>query len=191
MAGKSVRREVVLTPEFRVSFPYVFQPSKNLQDPTKPGKYSLTMLFTEKTDLTALKKAVADVMTQQFGPDKTKWPKIRMPFRDQSEKADRFQGYTPGAMFITATSKDRPGVVDAKVAPIIDPSAFYAGCYARATVNAYYYDQAGNKGVAFGLANVQKTRDGDSLGGRPSAESQFSAVDESGNGADAMADIFR
>lgn len=191
MAGNgNARSEQVMTPEFRVSFPYVFEPSKNMADPTKPGKYAVTMLFSKETDLAPLKQAVAAVMTEKFGADKTKWPKVRLPFRDQADKADKFKGYEPGAVFITATSKERPGLVDNAVVKIIDPSAFYAGCYARATVNAYYYDQAGNKGVAFGLRNIQKTRDGEPLGNRSNPEADFQPVAgaaPTGNGLD---DIF-
>lgn len=178
MAGeKSVRSEKLMTPEFRVSFPYVFEPSKNMADPTKPGKYAVTMLFQKGADLREMQKAVADVVVQKFGPDKAKWPRLRLPFRDQADKADKFKGYEPGAVFVTATSKDRPGLVDASVTKIINPEDFYAGCYARATVNAYYYDQAGNKGVAFGLMNIQKTKDGEPLGDRANAEADFQPVE--------------
>ena len=40
----------VMTPKFRVSFPNVFHPGKPV-DPTKPGKYSVTMLFDKDANL--------------------------------------------------------------------------------------------------------------------------------------------
>lgn len=178
MAGeKSARSEKVMTPEFRVSFPYVFAPSKDREDPTKPGKYSVTMLFSKEADLKPLQQAVFDVMVQEFGPDKAKWPKIRMPFRDQADKAEKFKGYEPGSVYITATSKDRPGLVDQSVTKMINPEDFYAGCYARATVNAFYYKKRGNEGVAFGLGNIQKTKDGEPLSGRANPEADFQPVE--------------
>jgi hypothetical protein len=53
---------------------------------------------------------------------------------------------------------------------------FYAGCFARAEIIAYAYDQAGNKGIGLSLQNVQKLRDGDRLGGRKDAADVFDAV---------------
>lgn len=166
----------VLTPEFRASFVYVFTPQKS-DDPTKKPKYSVTMLFPKNADLSLLKKAVQDVMVEKFGQDKAKWPLLRSPFRDQKDKADKYKGYEPGCICITATSIDQPGVVDANVQRIINPSEFYSGCYAVATVNAFYYDNKGNKGVAFGLRNLQKTREGDPLGNRSNPESDFTPVE--------------
>jgi hypothetical protein len=100
----------------------------------------------------------------------------------------------PDAIFITfkATEKYKPGVVDANVKDIIEPREFYSGCYARASVRAYVYDNKGNRGVGFGLNNVQKLRDGEPLGGsggpaRPSDE--FQAVAEVG-GSTGAASVF-
>ena len=76
----------VMTPKFRVSFPNVFRPGKPV-DPTKAGKYSVTMLFDKDANLEPLKKAMVDFMTKKFGPNQASWPKLsRNPFRDQGEK---------------------------------------------------------------------------------------------------------
>ena len=60
--------------------------------------------------------------------------------------------------------------------PVIDPDDIYSGCICVASVTAFAYDQAGNKGVSFFLNSVLKLRDGDRLGGGGgggSAESDF------------------
>lgn len=169
----------VMTPEFRVSFPYVFRPSKPMAGSQSDPKYTITALFAKGADIAPLKLAVKEAATEKWGADKTKWPKnLRDPFRDQGEKD--FEGYEEGAVFITATSKQRPGLVDAKVQDIIEEKDFYPGCYARATVRAFAYDQAGNRGVAFGLQNVQKLRDGEPLGGRTRPSDDFQAVGDEG-----------
>lgn len=174
-----LRDKSALTPEFRVSFPYVMTGQE--KDQVKNGvvekvvKYSVTMLFPKDADLTVLATLVNNVMTEKFGPDKTKWPKIRKPFRDQGEKADKYKGYEAGAVFSTATSNQKPGVLDVTGKRIVEPSEFYAGCYAVATVRAFYYKNTGNEGVAFGLSNIMKTRDGENIG-RASAEEEFKAV---------------
>jgi hypothetical protein len=181
----------IVTPEFRVSFPHVFAP----QEPMQPGgdsKYSIVMLFPKDADLSQLKAAANEALAREFGEDKKKWPKgLRNPFRDQGEKEKDGvlpEGYEAGAIFITATSKQKPGVVDANVQPILDSSQIYAGCYARASVRAYAYNKAGNAGVSFGLQNVQKTRDGESLTGRLKPEDEFKPVE--GAGGDAGYDPF-
>lgn len=48
----------------------------------------------------------------------------------------------------------------------------YSGCYGYVTFNFYPYSK-GMTGIAAGLANVIKTRDGESFGGRNSAQSEF------------------
>ena len=163
----------ITTPEFRVSFPNVFKPGKSMEE-GKEGKYNVTMLFDKDTDISALKAAAADACIAKWG-DKSKWPKnLRTPFRDQGEKD--FDGYVEGAFFVNATSGNRPGLVDRKLNPIIDPSDFYPGCYARASINAFAYDKAGNKGVAFGLNHIQKLRDGDPLGSFTRPEDVFAPI---------------
>lgn len=166
--------ENVLTPKFRVSFPNVFRPGKVMQPGAEP-KYSITMLFEKGADLSKLQAAAKAVCEEKWGADKTKWPKnLRNPFRDQGEK--EWPGYEAGAIFISASSKQKPGLVDEKVQDIIEEHQFYPGCYARATVRAFAYDQAGNRGVSFGLQNIQKLADGEPLGGRTNPSQDFEAV---------------
>ena len=75
----------------------------------------------------------------------------------------------------------KPGVVDQNVQPIIEAEEMYAGCYARATLTAYAFDTAGNRGVAFGLQNIQKIRDGEPFTGREKAEDEFEAIESVGD----------
>ena len=172
----------VMTPEFRVSFPNVFRPAKPMAE-GQEAKYGITMLFKKGENLDELKKAAEEAIIDKWGTDKSKWPRnMRSPFRDQGEK--EFAGYEEGAIFVTATSKQKPGLVDADVNDIIAEEDFYPGCYARATVRAFAYDAAGNRGVAFGLQNVQKLKDGEPLGGRVAASADFAPVSsgEAGGG---------
>lgn len=159
----------VMTPEFRVSFPHVFTPHTAFDG--QPAKYSLVMLIPKNADISALKKLALEAAKEKWGD---KIPKdLRNPFRDGDTK--ELEGYK-GCWFIQATTKTKPGLVDNKLTPIIAPEEFYAGCYARATVNAYAYDRAGNKGVAFGLQNIQKLKDGEPFSGRTRAEDDFDAT---------------
>ncbi len=128
-------------------------------------------------------KALIRAAVEAKFPDPTKRPKnLKNPLRDGDEDKPDTDGYA-GHFFATARSKMKPGLVDANVKPIISQDLFYAGCYARATVTAFYYDKAGNKGVALSLQNVQKLRDGEPFSGRSKAEDDFGPVESAGEPA--------
>ena len=55
---------------------------------------------------------------------------------------------------------------------IEDREAFYPGCYARASVTAYAYDNV-SKGVAFGLSNLMFVKDGERLDSRTDPTEDF------------------
>jgi hypothetical protein len=179
----------VMTTKFRVAYPKVFRAEKN--DLNGNDEFSLVALFEPGADISALEAAAKAAMEKKWGTDRTLWPAgIRSPFRDQGEKKKTVDGkvvmengkpvllpgHVAGAIFINFKSKNKPGLVDANNNDIISESEFYGGCWARATVGAYAYDQKGNKGVAFGLQNIQKLSDGEPLGGRPKASDEFAPV---------------
>ena len=80
--------------------------------------------------------------------------------------------------FINAKSKVKPGIVDADLNPIIDADEIYSGMYGRASISFYAYNTGMSKGIACGLNNIQKISDGDRLGGRASAESDFGSLED-------------
>lgn len=173
----------VITPVFRVSFPNIFEARKN--DLSGKEEYSLTAIFPKDADLTKMKAAAQEAMVKKWGADKNAWPtNIRSPFRDQAERAKTINGkqvlpdgYVAGAVFMNFKSQQKPGVVDKNVQVIIDASEFYAGCYAIASVMAFAYDNKGNRGVSFGLLNIQKVKEGDPLGTRTKPENDFAPVE--------------
>lgn len=46
------------------------------------------------------------------------------------------------------------------------------------SLNFYAFNSNGNKGIACGLGNIQKIRDGEPLGGRSSAMDDFSTEED-------------
>lgn len=169
-------RQKVMTPVFRAAFANVFKPqSFNGGEP----KYGVTMVFPKDADLKAMRQLAQKAAKDKWGD---KIPKgLRNPFRDGAEK-EHLDGFDGTVVFAAATSKYQPGVVDKDVQPIIDESEVYSGCFMRATVTAYDYDISGNKGVAFGLQNLQKIKDGPAFGGRTDATEDFDAVDSPDEG---------
>ena len=167
----------ITTPEFRVSFPHVFKPSAIKNTKADP-KFSITMLFKKTQDLSNIKLAMKHAKVEKFGPDSKSWPDgIGSPVQDGDDHPDR-EGYA-GHWVIKASSSQeyKPTVVNEEVEEIINPSEFYAGCYAKAQIYARVHDDFGNgQGVHFILDMVQKTRDGKPFSGKKSAKEVFSPI---------------
>lgn len=172
--------ENIITPEFRAAFISVFRATsmKNADGSTSKPKYSIRAVFPPTAKLDALKKEAEMVAKEKWGD---KIPKtLRSPFRINEELETPIEGIGDDwtVMSFSANEDRRPGVVDAKLQDIIDDTDIYPGAWYRAQVRAFAYDTAGNKGVAFGLQNVQKLRDDDPLGsGRIPANKAFEPVD--------------
>jgi hypothetical protein len=168
MATKSTKTKFV-TGKVRFSFVHVFEPAETLNGSMK---YSVSILIP-KTD-----KETVDRFNKAFDATKQAnaayWggsvPKnLKGGLRDGDvEKEDPVYA---GHYFINASANatNQPGVVDANLNPIIDPSEFYSGCYGRASIDMYPYDVSGTRGIAFGLNNVMKLEDGEKLGGAVSS----------------------
>jgi hypothetical protein len=74
---------------------------------------------------------------------------------------------------VNANSDTPPEIVDRSREPITDRDEVYSGVYARVSVNFYAFNSNGNKGIACGLSNIQKLRNGPRLGGKSKAEDDF------------------
>jgi len=61
---------------------------------------------------------------------------------------------------------------------VLTRSEVYSGVYGRASINLYAFSANGNKGIACGLNNLQKIRNGEPLGGKTSAENDFASDDD-------------
>jgi len=179
-------KTTITTPEFRVSYPKVFKPDMNKL--SKKLEYSVEALFPKGADMKPMQAIAEAACVNKFGADKTKWPKnIRNPFRDQAEKEKEGKladGLVKGAVFMRFKcdgEKHRPAIVGRKLEPITEEHQFYAGCWAKASVGAFAYNQAGNAGVSFGLNSLQFVKDDTPFSGRPSIEDAFEAIEEDGN----------
>jgi len=170
----------VNTPEFRANWAFVFEARKNTRDPDKRPRFELEALFAKGADLSKLKAAAEAAVKARWPEEKTRPKTLRSPFKNQSDKEQ--DGYVDGATYMKPWSYDRPAIVgpDAKT-PVFEPSEFYSGCYAIASVTAFAYPRPGvtgqEPGVAFQLNCLQKTRDGESLSGRVRADQAFQPIE--------------
>ena len=102
---------------------------------------------------------------------------IKTPLRDGDLERPDDEAYA-GCYFINANSASAPGIVDSDRQPVIDRSEVYSGVYGRASINFYAFNSNGNKGIACGLNNLQKIKDGEPLGGKSRAEDDFATDDD-------------
>ena len=164
----------IVTGEVRLSYAHVFEP--NSIQGGKP-KYSVSLIIpkTDTATITAIEKAIdtaIDAGIAKFGGKRPNKAALKLPLRDGDSERDD-EAYA-NSFFVNANSLTPPQVVDENVAPILDRSEVYYGCYARVSLSFYAFNTNGNRGIACGLGNIQKLRDGEPLGGgRISAESDF------------------
>lgn len=185
----------LITPTGVLSFPVLFTPRPVVQG--GEPRYSLNLIIDaqgQKTpEFQALRRAVAQTIDAKWGDgksrDKAFVAKLRNPFLSTADQD--YAGYDdPDAVFIRPWSKNKPGLVDAYRNEITVPGDVWAGQLVRCSVNTFAYEQSGNRGVSFGLNNVQVCRtDGVRLDGRQSASKEFGDYDDGTNaGAKQMAD---
>lgn len=164
----------VITGKVRFSYANVFVPT--LAPGATDEKYSVSILIdkTDKATLAKIEKAVAEEVEVFKSKNAGKLPKnFKYPLRDGDEDREDDPVYA-GKMFINASSKNKPGIVDANLDPLMSADEFYSGCYGRASINFYPFNVNGNSGIAAGLNNLQKLEDGERLSGGSSAEDDFS-----------------
>lgn len=102
---------------------------------------------------------------------------LKTPLRDGDAERPDDEAYAD-SYFINANSGTAPGIVDADRQPILDRSEVYSGVYGRASINFYAFNSNGNKGIACGLNNLQKIKDGEPLGGKSRAEDDFDTEED-------------
>lgn len=170
----------VVTGTVRLSYVHLFEPYA--QDSDQEEKYSCVILIP-KSDKKTLKK-IDDAIQAAAEQGKHSRFDGKIPanlattLHDGDEEGDLEKNPEyEGHMYMSISSKTKPGLVDADVNPILDSTEIYSGCYARVSINAFPYNYKGKKGVSFGLNHVQKVKDGDFLGGRSRAEDDFEPLE--------------
>lgn len=156
------------------------------------AKYSTTLLIpkSDTATLNKIKKAQQAALEKgkatKFGGSIPKLWKNTLRDGDEEMDLDKNPEYA-GHMFMAVSNTQKPGVVDQNLNPILDATELYSGAYARVQINAFPFSNSGNKGVSFGLNNVQKLADGEPLGGTAEkAENVFSAVESADDEGDSL-----
>ena len=167
----------VVTGLVRFSYLNILEP-KSING-SKP-KYSVSLIIPKSDKATLSKIHAAVKVAYEDGQGKLKGngrvvpalDAVKTPLRDGDKERPGDEAYA-NSYFINASSSSKPGIVDANLQDILAPEEIYSGMFGRASINFYAYNINGNKGITCGLNNLQKLRDGERLGGRASAASDF------------------
>lgn len=173
----NMNRTKVVTGTVRLSYANVWEP-RSINGGKEKYSASLIISKDDKETIDAINKAVDAAIEEgigKFGGKKPNKAQLKLPLRDGDEERDD-EAYK-NSYFVNANSITPPQIVDGKVQPILDRSEVYSGVYARVSINFYAFNTNGNKGIACGLGNIQKVRDGEPLGGHSSAADDFTALD--------------
>ena len=176
MANNSSRTKVITGTGTRLSYFHGWEP---VSINGGAEKYSASVLIpkTDTKTVSAINAAIDAAIEEgvaKFGGKKPNKAAIKLPLRDGDVERDD-EAYK-GHWFINANSTTAPQIVDRQVKPILDRSEVYSGCYARVSLNFFAFNSNGNKGIACGLGNIQKLRDGEPFGGKSTAADDFATL---------------
>ena len=174
-----IATKVITGPNTRWSYVNVWEP-RSINGGTP--KYSISLIIPKSDTKTVSRIQAAIEAAYHEGESRLKGngravpslSSIKTPLRDGDTERPDDPAYK-GCYFINANANSAPGIVDAACNPILSRSEVYSGVYGRASISFYAFNSSGNRGIACGLNNLQKLRDGDPLGSRASAESDFAS----------------
>ena len=174
--------KVITGPETRWSYANVWD-AKSINGGAPKFSVSLIIPKSDRKTLEKIRAAIQAAYEEGQGKLKGNGKSVpalsalKTPLRDgDTERPD--DEADANAYFVNANSSTAPGIVDADRQPIIDRSEVYSGVYGRASINFYAFNSNGNRGIACGLNNLQKIRDGEPLGGKSRAEDDFATEDD-------------
>lgn len=175
--------EKLMLKNVRCSYSAFFEPKPVSKDQDAELKYGSGFIIPkDHPQIKEIKAVIDKVGSEKFG-DAWKKIKAKKPPLYDGDAVDEDgellsdDPSTVGAYTLNARSKRKPQVVDRKVQPILDESEIWSGCYVNASVAVFAFDVDVNKGVSFGLNNVQLIKEGERLGGAPNADQEFEEIE--------------
>lgn len=161
--ANSEKSTKVMTKMVRFSYVNVFAPRGGLNG--GEPKYSVVLLIrkNDKETLDRINKAIAaateEGKTKLWGGKLPKGLKNPLHDGDLEKDGEEYENM----MFISASNKKKPGIVDADLMEIIDKDEFYSGCWGRAVIRFFPYNKNSN-GIGCSLENLQKIKDDERFG---------------------------
>ena len=174
--GIKINPTKVVTSVVRLSYANVWEP-KSINGGVEKYSVSLIIPKSDTKTLTAIQKAIDAAIEEgrgKFGGKSPNKSALKLPLRDGDIDRPEDEAYA-NCYFVNANSSTAPEIVDKARDPILNRSEVYSGVYARVSINFYAFNSNGNRGIACGLGNIQKVRDGEPLGGKTSAADDFAS----------------
>lgn len=184
-AKPKVNGTKVITGVVRLSYANLLQPKASGEG--EEPRYSAQLIIpkSEKATLKVLEQARKAAFDADGGSKLKgmKYANVRNTLRDADEEfdTDDEKPELKNCYFMNVSSKTKPGIVKRMNGANVetdDPEEVYSGVYAIVSLNFYAFNiNNKNKGLTAGLNNVMVLGYGDYLGGRASANSDFSDMD--------------
>ena len=156
MIAKIKKNGDVITGLVRLSYPHLFEKDEASE------KYSASLIIPgdDKASLKVLNEAIEKA--KEAGKS-SKWGgkipgKLTLPIHDGDSS-----GAYEGNYYFSARSSSKPKIFDEDGIEIVDSDDVYPGCYVRAIIAFYPYNNSQN-GVGVILKGIKKVKDGDPLG---------------------------
>lgn len=180
--SNKLENKVITGPNTVFSYLNCWEPKAISENGTPKFSVSLIIKKTDTKTIEKINKAIE--FAYREGESKLKGnaksvpplTAIKTPLRDGDLERPDDEAYK-GCYFVNANSTQAPGIVDAACNPIMERSEMYSGVIGRASITFYAFNSNGNRGIACSLNNLQKLKDGEPLGSKASAESDFSSDD--------------
>ncbi|MCJ0586564.1 DUF2815 family protein [Enterococcus cecorum] len=183
-AKPKVNGTKVVTGVVRLSYANLLSPKASGEG--EEPRYSTQLIIpkSEKATLKALEQARKAAFDADGGSKLkgVKYANVHNTLRDADEEfdTDAEKPELKDCYFMNVSSKTKPGIVKRVNGANVetdDPEEVYSGVYAIVSLNFYAFNVGKNKGLTAGLNNVMVLGYGDYLGGRASANSDFSDMD--------------
>lgn len=158
----------VLTGEARIAFPHVFEAFAFPGQDKK--KFSVALMIPKGDPSMAMFASAVKTVIDEKWPGGRPKGEFWNPIQDGDGQVEKYPERA-GHWIINAGSSEKfpPVVVDRNKAEIMDQREIYSGCFCRAKIGFYAFQNI-KKGVGVSLNVLQKLRDGDPFGGaRPTA----------------------
>lgn len=181
----------VLTDEVRLSYVHINEAYASPSTPGATPKFSVSLLIP-KTNIALVEQIKAAIRAAAQTAASSQWGGFCLPetalfsiLHDGDGVNQSGKPYGPeakGCYVLGASSAQQPQVIrwlfaNGKWDKVpAQPQEIYSGMYGQVTIRFFGTNKGGNK-MCCGLNNVLKTRDGEVLAGRASAEDDFAGIE--------------
>jgi hypothetical protein len=170
--------DVLITGVAILSYPALFEPKARSEDKPDDKVYSCQLVFPadQAENIKVVQQAYINAGMRDLGKEKfaklSKSSSFKRGLRDGQEK-----DWPAGFMFLNASTKFKPQILDHLRQEIKDPARVEPGYWVRAIIKPYGFEKAGAAGVAAGLNSIQILGpSGLKLGGSKDYTDAFSEV---------------